>query len=75
MHYKQKDNTLICIVVEPDVPIRLRTGDQNSTNEGRVEIFYNGTWGTICDDSWGYYDALVVCRKLGFRNAVRAYHG
>ena len=60
-------------IVESDVPIRLRIGDQNSTNEGRVEVFYNGTWGTICDDSWGYDDARVVCRKLGFLNAVQAY--
>ena len=44
--------------------IRLR-GGLNST-EGRVEVCYNATWGTVCDDLWGPANADVACRQLGF---------
>ena len=47
-----------------DGSIRLR-GGMNGT-EGRVEICYNSTWGTVCDNMWGPINAGVACRQLGF---------
>ena len=46
----------------------------SSQYEGNVEVLFNGTWGTVCDDGWGITDASVVCRELGYSSAIMFTH-
>ncbi|KAJ8027049.1 Deleted in malignant brain tumors 1 protein [Holothuria leucospilota] len=50
----------------------VRLVDGFSNFSGRVEVFRNGEWGTVCDPLWFQRDAKVVCRHLGFKNAIAA---
>lgn len=44
--------------------VRLVNG--SSPKEGRLEVLYNATWGTVCDDYWGPEEANAICSMLGY---------
>ena len=55
-----------------DFSVRLAGG--HAPNEGRVEVYYKGRWGTICNtdssSDWKQYDADFVCKQLGFSDGA-----
>ena len=51
--------------------IRLSENSTNS-NEGTVEVFFEGVWVKICEESWDKQVAEVVCNQLGYPRALSA---
>ena len=37
-------------------------------------MFFNGTWGTVCNDLFDENDANVSCYELGFSEALHYHH-
>ena len=54
----------LCVVICQNGDLRLVEGQ--SQYEGRVEVCWNETWGTVCDGGWSTNDAKVTCWQLGF---------
>ena len=52
--------------------LKVRLSGSSRPNEGRVEVYFNKTWGTICDSDWDINDANVACRMAGFTGALSA---
>ncbi|KAI4879576.1 hypothetical protein NFI96_032119 [Prochilodus magdalenae] len=58
------------ITCSDHLPLRLSGG--NGSCSGRLEVYHNAEWGSICDDLWDIRDAQVVCRQLGCGPALSA---
>ena len=49
----------------------LRLTDGVHSGSGRLEIYHDGEWGSICDDSFDITDADVACRQIGYAESLR----
>ncbi|XP_071057276.1 uncharacterized protein [Onthophagus taurus] len=54
-------------------PTEIRLSNGNRPSQGRLEIKYHGTWGTVCDDDFNDDAAKVVCRYLGFKGSATSH--
>ena len=43
--------------------------------QGRLEVYVDEEWGTVCDDQWTHTEARVACKALGYEHAERSYLG
>ena len=42
----------------------------SNITEGRLEIYLDSEWGTVCDDNFMMIEATVACRQLGYYEAL-----
>ena len=60
-------NREVCILAGQSARlVSMKERKSSSVTAGRLEILSNGRWGSVCNSSFGYNEAHVACRQLGF---------
>ena len=66
---------ILCLITHFTPVVHVRLNGADIEYGGRVEVFHQGMWGRICRNEWGIDDAKVVCRQLGFNDALAEFIG
>uniref|UniRef100_A0A3B1IBX4 SRCR domain-containing protein n=1 Tax=Astyanax mexicanus TaxID=7994 RepID=A0A3B1IBX4_ASTMX len=64
------DSNEVAHITCSHLPLRLKGGVGSCS--GRLEVYHNAKWGSVCGDQWDIRDAQVVCRQLGCGPALSA---
>ena len=63
----------VCMYIVANDSARLVEG--NADSNGRVEVFVDNAWGTVCDQGWGLVGADILCQQLGFPRSAKIIGG
>ncbi|XP_060067992.1 deleted in malignant brain tumors 1 protein-like [Ylistrum balloti] len=69
---KHSHRDYIYLTCEPPIDGVLRLQGGRIQSEGRLEIYHDEKWGTVCDDKWSDHpqNAQVACRQLGYKSGT-----
>ena len=65
-----KNNSLLIGANSGDLRLVQNGFTSTSYTRGRLEVYYSGQWGTVCDDFWSSINTRVACRQLGFSSST-----
>jgi hypothetical protein len=62
--HSSEDVGVVCATTRLHQGVLRINGQGNYT--GHLEVYSYGMWGSICNNGWGFNEAYVACRQMGF---------